>query len=79
MNLNKERVYVKQPQKSKDDVLILTPNEALMYNLMGIKLLDMTKAHNLTPDKVRKSRANCPMEGVNYGSLFSRIASPTES
>jgi len=72
MNLNKERVYAVQPQKTQEDIKILTPNEALMYNLRGIKLLDMTALHNLTPHKVRLSRKTCPMKGIDYGSLFGR-------
>lgn len=74
MNLNQERVYAVQPQKTQEDIKILTPNEALMYNLRGIKLIDMTKLHNLTPHKVRLSRKNCPMKGIEYGALFGRIA-----
>jgi len=70
MNLNEERVYAIQPQKTQNDIRILTPNEALMCNLRGIKLIDMTKLHNLTPHIVRMSRKNCPMKGINYGTLF---------
>ena len=70
MNLNQERVYAVQPQKTQNDIKILTPNEALIYNLRGIKLIDMTALHNLTPHVVRMSRKNCPLKGVNYGSLF---------
>lgn len=72
MNLNEERVYALQPQKTQNDIRILTPNEALMFNLRGIKLIDMTKLHNLTPHIVRMSRKNCPMKGINYGTLFGR-------
>ena len=72
MNLNEERVYAVQPQKTQKDIKILTPNEALMYNLRGIRLVDMTSLHNLTPHKVRLSRKHCPMKGINYGSLFGR-------
>jgi len=70
MNLNTEIVYAVQPQKTQSDIKILTPNEALMYNLRGIKLIDMTKLHNLTPHIVRMSRKNCPMKGITYGTLF---------
>ena len=59
MNLNEERVYAVQPQKTQKDIKILTPNEALMYNLRGVKLIDMTELHNLTPHKVRLSRKHC--------------------
>ena len=72
MNLNEERVYAVQPQKTQKDIKILTPNEALMYNLRGIKLVDMTKLHDLTPNHVRMSRKNCPMKGIDYGTLFGR-------
>ena len=71
-DLNVERVYAVQPQKNGNDIKILTPNEALMYNLRGIKLIDMTKLHNLTPQHVRMSRKTCPMKGINYGSIFGR-------
>ena len=70
MDLNEERVYAVQLQKTQKDIRILTPNEALMFNLRGIKLIDMTKLHNLTPHIVRMSRKNCPMKGINYGTLF---------
>jgi len=69
MNLNEQRVYAVQPQKTHHDIKILTPNEALMYNLRGIRLLDMTKLHNLTPHKLRLSRANTPKDTI-YGTLF---------
>ena len=69
-DLTKERVYAVQPQKTQNDIRILTPNEALMFNLRGIKLIDMTKLHNLTPHIVRMSRKNCPLKGINYGTLF---------
>lgn len=75
MDLNKERVYAVQPQKTKNDIKILTPNEALMYNLRGIKLLDMTARHNLTPHKVRLSRANMPKEPF-YGTIFGKETEP---
>jgi hypothetical protein len=69
MDLNKERVYAVQPQKTHHDIKILTPNEALMYNLRGIRLLDMTKLHNLTPHKLRLSRSTMPRE-TYFGTLF---------
>jgi hypothetical protein len=72
MDLNEERVYAVQPQKTQKDIKILTPNEALMYNLRGIKLIDMTTLHNLTPRIVRMSRKTCPMKGLEYGTLFGR-------
>jgi len=72
MNLNEQRVYAVQPQKTQKDIKILTPNEALMYNLRGIKLVDMTKLHDLTPNHVRMSRKTCPMRGINYGTIFGR-------
>jgi hypothetical protein len=72
MNLNEQRVYAVQPQKTQKDIKILTPNEALMYNLRGIKLVDMTKLHDLTPNHVRMSRKTCPMKGIDYGTLFGR-------
>jgi len=70
MNLNKQRVYAIHPQKTGNDIKILTPNEALMFNLRGIKLIDMTERHNLTPNKIRMSRKTCPMKGINYGTIF---------
>ncbi len=71
MDLNKERVYAVQPQKTYNDIKILTPNEALMYNLRGIRLIDMTKLHNLTPQKIRLSRKES-----FYGTLFRTEAEP---
>ena len=72
MNLNEERVYAVQPQKTQKDIKILTPNEALMYNLRGVKLIDMTALHNLTPHKVRLSRKTCPLKGIDHGAIFGR-------
>jgi hypothetical protein len=71
MNLNQERVYAVQPQKTYKDIKILTPNEALMYNLRGIKLLDMTKLHNLTPHKIRLSRKTMPKDILD-GTIFGK-------
>ena len=72
MNLNEERVYMVTPTKNGDDLKILTPNEALMYNLRGIKLLDMTALHDLTPHKIRLRRKTCPMKGIDHGAIFGR-------
>ena len=71
MNLNKERVYVRIPQRTFTDLHILTPNEALMYNLRGIKLVDMTKEHNILPHHVKNKNYNLAGEKL-YGTVFGR-------
>ena len=71
MDYNEKRVYVRIPQKTFMDTHILTPNEALMYNLRGIKLVDMTKEHNLLPHHVKNKKWN--LEGGDLlGTLFGR-------
>jgi hypothetical protein len=70
MNIHEKRVYSRTEPKSADDCMALTPAEALMYNLRGIKLIDMTAKHGMTVQRLKLSRQDKSHERYTYGSLF---------
>jgi hypothetical protein len=70
MNFNEKRVYSVNPPKGPEDCMALTPNEALMYNLRGIKLIDMTKEHGMSVNQLRLMKKDKSYEGGGYGTIF---------
>ena len=50
--------------------MALTPAEALMYNLQGIKLIDMTAKHGMTVQRLMNSRKDTSHERYTYGTIF---------
>jgi hypothetical protein len=70
MNIHKKRVYSVSEPKKPEDCMALTPAEALMYNLKGIRLIDMTEKHGMTVQRLMNSRKDTSHERYTYGSIF---------
>ena len=70
MNIHKKRVYSRVEPRSPKDCMALTPAEALMYNLQGIKLIDMTAKPGMTVQRLMNSRKDTSHERYTYGTIF---------